>query len=316
MKLPPVVLDLDRSIGSLAGEWRVALGDRQEALRFGCSLGHMHALARQLDTWLPAPDRHGPVFMGSGDFHHLSWPLVARCIRALGMRQGQLRVVVLDNHPDNMRFPFGVHCGSWVRRVAQLAEVDHVLVAGITSGDIGWRHSWENQLSPLRAGKLSYWSIGVDTGWARWLGVASAFRSFASAQALADELAEHLHRERQHTYLSIDKDVFAPDVVQTNWDQVLLLEAQSTQVIDALQGQLVGSDITGEVSSYRYQSVWKRWLSAGDGQDTDIAHEQLTRWQTEQHALNQRLLAHLGRARLNANLRIHAHSTPRPPQAA
>ncbi|MGJ7505622.1 hypothetical protein ACSFBF_35110 [Variovorax sp. ZT5P49] len=298
MSLPPVVLDLDRSVGPLASEWRIPLGDRQEALRFGCGLRHMRALARQLDIWLPAPARHGPVFMGSGDFHHLTWPLVARCIRALGLRRSQLRVVVLDNHPDNMRFPFGVHCGSWVRHVAQLPEVAHVLVAGITSSDIGWRHSWENQLSPLRAGKLSYWSVGVDTGWARWLGVASAFRNFSSTQALADALAEHLHRECRPTYLSIDKDVFAPDVVHTNWDQGLLLEAQSTQVIDALRGQLVGSDITGEVSSYRYQSAWKRWLSAGDGQDTDIGQEQLTRWQTQQHALNQRLLPRLGQVGL------------------
>lgn len=298
----PVVLDLDGSVGSLASEYRFAMRDQQEALRFGCSLGRMRALERQLNTWLPPPARHGPVFMGSGDFHHLSWLLVARCIRAQGLARGRLRVVVLDNHPDNMRFPFGVHCGSWVRRVAQLPEVEHVLVAGITSGDIGWRHSWENQLSPLRAGKLSYWSFGVETGWARWLGVASAFRNFPSAQALADALSEHLHRQRRPTYLSIDKDVFAPSVVRTNWDQGLLLETQSTQVIDALQGQLVGSDVTGEVSAYRYRSAWKRWLSAGDGQDMDIAREQLTRWQTKQHLLNLRLLARLGRARSNHDL--------------
>ncbi len=298
MNRPPIILDLDRSVGPLSRAWRIPLGDRQEALRFGCSLRQMHALARQFDALLPAPARHGPVFMGSGDFHHLTWPLVARCIRGLNMRRSQLRVVVLDNHPDNMRFPFGVHCGSWVRHVAQLPEVAHVLVAGITSGDIGWRHCWENQLAPLRAGKLSYWSVGVDTRWANWLGVSSAFRNFPSAQALADELAGHLHRECRPTYLSIDKDVFAPEVVHTNWDQGLLLEAQSTQVIDVVRGQLVGSDITGEVSSYRYRSAWKRWLSAGDGQDTDIEPEQLTRWQTQQHAFNQRLLSRLGQADL------------------
>ncbi|MDT4870040.1 hypothetical protein FQZ97_1050990 [compost metagenome] len=71
---------------------------------------------------------------------------------------------------------------------------------------------------------------------------------------------------------------------------------QANQIIDALKGQLDGSDITGEVSSYRYRTAWKRWLSAQDGQDTIIAPAQLTLWQAEQDALNQRLVARLQEA--------------------
>ncbi|PBI89300.1 Arginase family protein [Variovorax boronicumulans] len=296
MKHSPVVLDLDNAVGPLTGECRIALQDWQETMRFGCGLSHMRALTRQLETLMPPATQHGPVLMGSGDFHHLSWPLVVRCMHARGGPRSKLRVVVLDNHPDNMRFPFGVHCGSWIRRIAMLPEVEHVHVAGITSGDIGLWHSWENQLAPLRIGKLSYWSIGVNTDWARWLGIGSAFRNFDSSQSLADELATLLHRQRVPTYLSIDKDVFSPDVVRTNWDQGSLQEAQANQIIDALKGQLDGSDITGEVSSYRYRTAWKRWLSAQDGQDTIIAPAQLTLWQAEQDALNQRLVARLQKA--------------------
>ncbi|WP_239467169.1 arginase family protein [Rhodoferax koreensis] len=289
----PVVLDLDGAVGALPGAQRLALQDRQEALRFGCGLGAIQSLKDWLDLHLPA--QHGTVFMGSGDFHHLSWPLIAHHVRARASDL-PLRVVVLDNHPDNMRFPFGVHCGSWVRRVALMPEVREVIVAGICSGDIGWRHAWENQLAPLLAGKLSYWSVGVDTGWARWLGLARAFRNFADAQSLTDALVALLQRERQATYLSIDKDVFAPEVVRTNWDQGGLLEAQAMAVIDALRGQLVGSDVTGEVSAYRYHTAWKRWLSAQDGQDTAIDPAQLALWQDGQHALNLRLLRRLDSA--------------------
>ncbi len=289
----PVVLDVDGAVGQLPGARRLAMPDWQESLRFGCGMGVMQHLMTHLARQMP--EQHGTVFMGSGDFHHLSWPLVARCVRACASAL-PLRIVVLDNHPDNMRFPFGVHCGSWVRRVALMPEVSQVIVAGITSGDIGWRHSWENQLAPLWAGKLSYWSVGVDTGWARWLGVSRAFRNFADIHSLVDALTALLHSERQATYLSIDKDVFAPAVVRTNWDQGQLQEAHAMALIDALQGQLVGSDVTGEVSSYRYQTAWKRWLSAQDGQDTEIEASQLALWQAGQHGLNLRLLRRLDQA--------------------
>src|SRR3989442_1305174 len=105
-----------------------------------------------------------------------------------------------------MRFPWGVHCGSWVRRVALHPAVSHVHVAGITSGDIGRAHAWENYLTPLRAGRLSYWSAGVDTGWARRLGVDAAFRGFASVADLSRTLAtwqlgQHAFNERLVEYI-------------------------------------------------------------------------------------------------------------------
>lgn len=294
----PVVLDLDGAVRPLPGEHRLALAGWQERLRFGCGRGTLRAFAALLDSALAPFTAHGTVFLGSGDFHHLSWPLVQRCIEERAHTAAQpLRVVVLDNHPDNMRFPFGVHCGSWVRRVALLPAVSQVHMAGITSTDIGNGHAWENYLAPLRAGKLTYWQAGVDTGWARWLGVARAVRRFDDVAPLADALAAHLRSTPQPTYLSIDKDVFAPAVVQTNWDQGRMTEAQALQVIGALRGQLVGSDVTGDVSAHRYTTAWKRWLSARDGQDTALPAQPLADWQAAQHALNLRLMAAIADAR-------------------
>ncbi|MBS0582701.1 MAG: hypothetical protein JSS42_06310, partial [Proteobacteria bacterium] len=107
MNARPVILDFDRSVGELPDALTIDLADWQEAIRFGCGNRTMEALARKLDAELPRD--YGTVFMGSGDFHHLSWPL----IRRLRDRE-RFQVVVFDNHPDNMRFPFGIHCGSWV----------------------------------------------------------------------------------------------------------------------------------------------------------------------------------------------------------
>lgn len=294
----PLVLDVDQSVGPLAGEIRLPLSAWQEAIRFGSSLATYRRFRQDVEAQWPA--QFGTALMGSGDFHHLSWLLIERCIEQGGFSSARpLRVVVLDNHPDNMRFPWGVHCGSWVRQVALHPAVSHVHVAGITSSDIGLGHAWENYLTPLCQGKLSYWSCGVDTRWGRWVQAPQAFRTFDSVSALAETLRALLTSERQSTYLSIDKDVFAADVVTTNWDQGAMRESEALAIIAALQGQLVGSDITGDMSSWRYGAWWKRLLSAGDGQDTQLDAPTLAHAQTGQHALNLRLLQALAQVQDN-----------------
>ena len=292
----PLVLDLDNSVGPLANELCLPLQHWQERVRFGCGLATFKRFAAELQSMLPA--QFGTALMGSGDFHHLSWPLIEHCIAQHGFSaQRPLRVVVLDNHPDNMRFPWGVHCGSWVRRVAMHPAVSHVHVAGITSQDIGSGHAWENYLTPLRAGKLSYWSSGVDTRWAARVSASAGFKNFSSVSELSAALAQMLNAQNQPTYLSIDKDVFAANVVRTNWDQGQMQESEAMALIDALRGQIRGSDITGDVSSWQYATWWKRLMSAGDGQDTQIDASTLSAWQAGQHGLNQRLVAQIAASR-------------------
>ena len=282
----PVVLDIDRSVGPLPQRLVLPLEHWQESIRFGCSLATIRRFRSMLDELLP--QRYGTVFMGSGDFHHLSWPLIERL-----QTDRPMQVVVLDNHPDNMRFPFGVHCGSWVRRVAMLPTVSHVHVLGITSADIGAGHAWENYLTPLKKGKLTYWNIGVDTGWARTLGIADAFRGFDTPEAMADAFVESQRTQTLPSYLSIDKDAFAPNVAHTNWDQGKLQVDHALAIINSLRNGLVGSDINGEVSHYRYETWWKRRLSAMDDQP-EIDPAMLAEWQAQQHALNLQLLDGIG----------------------
>lgn len=277
----PVALDLDGAIGALPGALTLPMRGWEEALRFASSPATMRRFTQFIDGALPA--RHGTVFTGSGDFHHLTWPLVARM-----HDRGPFQVVVLDNHPDNMRFPWGVHCGSWVRRIAALPFVTHVHVVGITSTDIGRGHAWENYWGPLRAGKLTYWSTDVDVSWASRVGMGDAFRHFSAPAELVDAfITAHAATP---TYLSIDKDVFAHDVAHTNWDQGRFSLGHALDVIGALQGRIVGSDITGEVSHYAYRSWWKRRLSSLDDQPM-VGGAELASWQDEHHALNLRLLA-------------------------
>ncbi len=285
----PIVLDLDASAGAPEGAAVLPLRAWGEVLRFACSA----RLLQRFDQALAAlwPGDAGPVFTGSGDYHHLSLPLIERVAAA----HGPLELVVFDNHPDNMRFPFGVHCGSWVRRACLLPGVAHVHVVGITSGDIGLAHAWENRLRPLIARRLTYWSSGVDVRWAHALGLGPSFRSFDGIGALIDAFTAQVRAGTHPVYLSIDKDVLSPEDVRTNWDQGRMREAQLVAAIRVLTGRIVGCDITGEVSQARYTQGWKRALSALDRQPT-IPDAELARWQEQQHALNARLVRVIGSA--------------------
>ncbi|HJW26816.1 MAG TPA: hypothetical protein VJ576_18100 [Rhodocyclaceae bacterium] len=278
----PLVLDLDGSLRCLEGAQVLPLGTWQEDIRFGCGAAVWKRFEGHLRERLP--EDHGTVFLGSGDYHHLSHLLLKRLGPA-----GPFDLVVLDNHPDNMRFPFGIHCGSWVRHAARLPWIRTIHVVGICSDDVGRGHAWENHLLPLYRGRVRYWTIGVDTGWARAVGLAKAFRSFAGGGELVDAFVAAQAGESIPVYLSIDKDVLAPEVARTNWDQGRLDLDQVGRVIESLAGRLVGSDITGEVSIHRYRTPWKRWLSALDRQPP-IPEATLAQWQAQQIDVNRRLL--------------------------
>lgn len=270
----PVILDFDGSVGEWPGATRFVYRQWHDSLRFACSRRRLAALGRRL------PRVSGTVFLGSGDFHHLTLPLVGR-LAARGVH-----VLVFDNHPDNMRFPFGVHCGSWVARLAAMPQVARVDVVGISSADIGWRHAWENHLWPLYRGRVRYWSTGVDVGWARRVGLGHAVLGFADVATLMTAVSDMLAKERAPVYLSIDKDVLSPDEASTNWDQGRLRVADLLHAIDLVRPRLVGSDVTGEISIADYPQRWKRWLSALDRQPT-IDRAALPDLQARQLAVNQ-----------------------------
>lgn len=276
----PVILDFDNAVGDMAGAIRLPLQHWQQTIRFGCRRGEFDALGRKLADILP--QRFGCVFTGSGDFHHLTQLLLRRLSPQL-----PIQLVICDNHPDNMRYPFGIHCGSWVYWASRLPQVKKIHVLGICSSDIAATHAWENHLSPLYQGKLHYWNINVNTRWLGWFGAGRCGHTFANADDLLDGFLAQL--DPLPVYLSIDKDVLSTDVVNTNWDQGVCREDHLHRLITALRPQLIGADITGDVSACRYNSRFKRWLSAGDGQKTPSVEEAAV-WQQRQNALNRRLL--------------------------
>ena len=277
---PPFILDFDNSVLSLsADEIRLDLTQKQEALRYGCSWPTFKRLEQ--DLLLPPM---GCLFLGSGDYHHLS--LIP--LKKLADVKAPLEVVVCDNHPDNMRYPFGVHCGSWVRWAAALPGISHVHVLGITSPDVTWLHALENHWQPLLFGRLTYWCIGQKAAWLNLLGSGTSCRSFNTADELLDCFCEKA-RQMNRVYLSIDKDVFNPQTVKTHWDQGKWEKRHLETLIATLTGRLAGVDVTGETSDYTYKSRFKRLLTKLDGLEK-LDPFQIKSWQIEQQKLNWEIL--------------------------
>lgn len=281
----PLILDFDQSVMPLPGSMTRDLANWQEEIRFGCSIKSMRRLGFAIEPLLQKMPR--VVFMGSGDYHHITWLLLEQ-YRDFGQ---PIQVIVLDNHPDNMRYPWGIHCGSWVYHASRLPFVEQVNVLGITSTDVEKFHSWENHLSGLRSGKIRYWCIGRDLGWMGALGIRQS-RSFDTCAQLLEAFETHLKANKAPVYLSIDKDVLSPQDAHTNWDQGVMRLGEMWSVMDLLKGRVIGSDVTGEVSVYQYHSRFKQFLSDLDNQP-EITPEQLARWQTEHQLINQKILAQL-----------------------
>lgn len=308
MTAAPIILNFDDSVGALPQAKTVNLTSWQEKIRFAARRADFRALAAELARQLPPAGREaGTVFLGSGDYHHVSYLLIKRLGEALSAQSGaaaprsgslsfpagqKLDVAVLDNHPDNMRYPFGIHCGSWISHLAALPFIGKIDVVGITSADIGLSHAVENRLAPLWRGKLCYWSAGVNTNWARLCGLSAAFRSFDSIEAMSAAFLAEQARRSAPLYFSLDKDVLARSVAQTNWDQGQMLKPGLLAIIKALRPRMIGADIVGEVSDYSYKSLFKRLMSRMDGQEA-VSAAQLKDWQAAANRLNAALLPFL-----------------------
>jgi hypothetical protein len=167
--------------------------------------------------------------------------------------------------------------------------VARVHVVGITSPDVEGMHVIENHTAPLRSGRVVYWCVGRNLAALSLFGVTQS-RSFDSTAALLDALRIELACTAGPVYLSIDKDVLAREVVQTNWDQGVMRLEELESAIAMLKGRVIGSDVVGDVSSYRYRSRFKRLLSALDDQP-EIPDRSLIEWQAAHQRVNERLLA-------------------------
>ncbi len=154
------------------------------------------------------------VFMGSGAFHHLALPLIAR-----QAAKRPLSVLILDRHLDFFPVPEGfVSCGSWIREVAKLPAVRRVVVIGI----VGKTPSLPAKVVALTAQS--------------WRFLFTRTKGYFEALLCTGDI-----------YLSVDKDVFAAAITDWGTGELSVAEVLAFLRWCMARRRLVGVDVCGEV---------------------------------------------------------------------
>lgn len=262
------LLDLDGSVIGQPGFKHLArsglaqtldLKPDGHALRLWARRADMIGFARRLSEEGEPPGTGAPVtFIGSGDYHHLTAPLVARV-------PGPVSVVHFDNHPDWGKWPPAYHCGSWVNRVLDMSHVAKVVTIGPTSHDITWPQFKGANLAALDGGKLELhpWRLAPS----RVLGKGTITWANLAGGDWDEFVADMVRRlPTEAVYLTIDKDVLHPDDAVTNWNQGEMRVEHLLSMIRALAGKkrIVGIDVCGEFAAPHFPNPAKRLLARFD----------------------------------------------------
>ncbi|MGN0483572.1 MAG: arginase family protein [Lachnospiraceae bacterium] len=161
----------------------------------------------------------GIHFLDGGNYHYLSSFWTEK------IRQPYI-LAVLDWHTDMQASAFGdiLSCGSWVRCVLQKQPLlKKVLLLGVNE-------AYYKEIETDFPNRVCY---------------------FSTEQLKNNPetvLQKELEKERLAVYLSIDKDVLAKEVLQTDWDQGTMHKELLRQIVLYFteKTELIGVDICGE----------------------------------------------------------------------
>lgn len=257
-----MVLDLDGSVTPPSGAGRLDLRQFEEKVRYYAAFKSLTTLEAPV---LEALKTHRVFFLGSGDFHHLSWLIIKLLPAALGI--GKVQVVIFDNHPDNMFFPSGIHCGSWVYHASKLPNVSKISVYGIASRDLEGIDLFQNRFSVIKSGKVKYYCLTPVSKLAKMLSGSNIDEITTERKSLAEIIRREVDASGDPVYLSVDKDVFAPSVVKTTWDQGRLEQGEVLKCLTGIAVKAVAADICGDTSFYAFKSSIKNLARRIDGFD-------------------------------------------------
>jgi arginase family enzyme len=201
-------------------------------------------------------------FLGSGDFHHVSLALVRRL-------EQPFNLVVLDKHPDWMRFVPFLHCGTWLHHAAQLPQVEHVFHIG---GDLDFDNAYQ-ALAPwplLRSGKITVFPAVRRFERGRWSNLPhEPLRVERGTPVTVERIREFLEPLQDQLasrplYISLDKDVMTADEAVVNWDSGHLTLAEVQIILKCLLnlagGRLAGFDVVGDWSPVCVQGGLRRTM--------------------------------------------------------
>jgi arginase family enzyme len=213
-----------------------------------------------------APD---VIFYGSGDFHHLVWLFLQQL-------EEPVTVVHFDNHPDWVRFPNTVNCGSWVARALESHNVRKVVTIGPCSDDLFRPELKSAVLSAVRERRLEIyawharptrlWGAPISVPGVRTVGRNLVWRNLADENwdTFVDEMV--LSLPETAIWITIDKDVLARDEAVTNWDQGMMRVEQLLVGVRAVAShrKIVGIDVCGDYSPPKFDDLFRALLAWWD----------------------------------------------------
>ncbi|MGV3278183.1 hypothetical protein ACFX5K_00875 [Rickettsiales bacterium LUAb2] len=208
------------------------------------------------------------TFMGSGDFHHLSLPLLFLAnnfmTKQFSMNNSlkpapKLTLIHIDNHPDWVKDPI-INCGSWISHALNLPFIDKIISIGANSKDLVLPEFKRANLNALKTGKLVLFPLNKQKSW--------VFKNYSSSICYnqngrklqwktLNSFPKHCLFElisplinTDYVYISFDKDVLSQDNQITNWDNGNLDINKILLLIQFLCNnyKITGIDITGDYS--------------------------------------------------------------------
>ena len=233
----------------------------------------LHKLSARLCVELRGLSSNQPIvtWIGSGDFHHVTALIVSLLAKA---REVPVTIVHIDNHPDWVRFPIGIHCGSWVSHVLENGMVERVVSLGVSSHDLAWPELKGADLSLVASKRLVVFPLDPPlTRVVKDYGAGPAHScgqhritwkqiSNAPDEAALSAVLDTINTK--HIYITIDKDALTNTDAQTNWDHGGFSLDGLLTWLRALMAErdVVGLDIVGDYSPVacggsRLDRFWK-----------------------------------------------------------
>lgn len=166
------------------------------------------------------------VFLGSGDFHHMSSLLIRRV-------REPVSVIHFDSHHDFTLLPLPLNCGSWVARTVSNSFVKKHLIIGA---------------------RFSVFSMAS---------YALKFAHKSSVVSYKGDSAVIANLPTKKVYITIDKDCLTKDYALTNWNEGSMTLPGMLGLLRIIKdsAEIVGVDITGEYSPVALSGAFKKILS-------------------------------------------------------
>lgn len=217
------------------------------------------ATRRKILDLLVPQEKNYPVFLGSGDFHHISEILTSRI-------NAPACLIVFDFHPDWDSLPPRFGCGSWVSQALKNKNISKCILAGMGSSDLSSPALQTANLGALAKDRLEIYPYRHKGSRVYLRGVAPNYslttqRGFFSNKISWRQLANEDLTEftlglikrlpTRKAYISIDKDCLQKNFALTNWEEGFLDLGQLLTMLRLLRENLdiIGLDVAGDYSS-------------------------------------------------------------------